>query len=87
MSCTTGIRVDGAVGFALMVGLMNSGSACIAGTRILVPTHRAEEFKAALKAGIETLRPGDPADPATTIQPMITASHWERVQGYILVTC
>jgi aldehyde dehydrogenase (NAD+) len=75
--------VDGAVGFALMVGLMNSGSACIAGTRILVPAYRAEEFKAALKAGIETLRPGDPADPATTIQPMITASHWERVQGYI----
>jgi aldehyde dehydrogenase (NAD+) len=75
--------VEGAVRFALTVGLINTGSACIAGTRILVPEHRAEEFKEALKAGMEALKPGDPADPATTVQPMITASHWERVQGYI----
>jgi aldehyde dehydrogenase (NAD+) len=75
--------LEGAVSFALTVGLINSGSACIAGTRILIPAMRAAEFKAALKAAMEALKPGDPADPKTTIQPMITASHWERVQGYI----
>lgn len=75
--------LEGAVKFALAAGLINSGSACIAGTRILVPEWRAEEFEQALKAGMQALKPGDPADPETTIQPMITASHWERVQHYI----
>jgi aldehyde dehydrogenase (NAD+) len=75
--------VEGAVAFALVAGFNNTGSACIAGTRILVPERRAEEFKAALKTSIAALKPGDPADPATTIQPMVTASHWDRVQSYI----
>src|SRR6202048_3324824 len=75
--------VDGAVKFALGGGLINTGAACIAGTRILVPESRVAELKAALKAGMEALKPGDPADPATSIQPMITADHWQRVQGYI----
>jgi len=75
--------IVGAVSFALTAGLVNTGSACVAGTRILVPENRAEEFKSALKAGLEQLQPGDPADPATTVQPMITASHWQHVQDYI----
>jgi aldehyde dehydrogenase (NAD+) len=75
--------VDGAVEFALMTGLINSGSACIAGTRILVPEHRAEEFTSAFKTAMEALTPGDPADPGTTIQPMVTAGHWSHVQEYI----
>lgn len=74
---------EGAVKFALTVGLMNSGSACIAGTRILVPARRADELKSALRIAMESLKPGDPADPSTTIQPMITHAHWERVQAYI----
>ena len=75
--------VDGAVAFALGAGLINTGSACIAGTRILVPESRGDEFKTALRRALEALRPGDPADPDTTVQPMITASHWNHVQGYI----
>jgi aldehyde dehydrogenase (NAD+) len=75
--------VDGAVRFALACGLINTGSACIAGTRILVPERRAQELKQALKGAMEALKPGDPADRATTVQPMITASHWDQVQGYI----
>jgi aldehyde dehydrogenase (NAD+) len=75
--------VAGAVRFALFAGLLNSGQACVAGTRILVPERRADELKMALKAGLELLRPGDPADPTTTLQPMVTDSHWKRVQSYI----
>jgi aldehyde dehydrogenase (NAD+) len=66
-----------AVRFALGVGLMNTGQACIAGTRILVPEHRLGEAKQALKAGVDALEIGDP------IQPMVSAGHYERVQGYI----
>jgi len=75
--------VNGAVTFALTAGLINTGSACIAGTRILVPEARAKEFKVALTRAMEALKPGDPADAETTVQPMITASHWKQVQDYI----
>ena len=75
--------VNGAVKFALTAGLINTGSACIAGTRILVPEARAKEFKVALTRAMEALKPGDPADAETTVQPMITASHWKQVQDYI----
>jgi acyl-CoA reductase-like NAD-dependent aldehyde dehydrogenase len=53
--------VGGAVKFALEVGLNNTGSACIAGTRILVPDNRAKEFQTAFKGAMEALKPGDPA--------------------------
>ncbi|MGW2939021.1 aldehyde dehydrogenase family protein [Streptomyces sp. NPDC001156] len=72
-----------AVQFALTAGLLNTGQACIAGTRILVPASRLEEAKAALKAGVEALAIGDPSDPATVIQPMVSKGHYERVQNYI----
>jgi len=75
--------VDGAVKFALTAGLINTGSACIAGTRILVPEGRVKEFKVAFTRAMEALKPGDPANTETTVQPMITASHWKQVQDYI----
>jgi aldehyde dehydrogenase (NAD+) len=66
-----------AVEFALNAGFMNTGQACIAGTRILVPESRLEEAKQVLKAGVEALTIGDP------IQPMVSTGHYERVQSYI----
>jgi aldehyde dehydrogenase (NAD+) len=69
--------MDNAVRFALSVGLMNTGQACIAGTRILVPESRLDEAKQALKVGVEALKIGDP------IQPMVSTGHYERVQSYI----
>ncbi|WP_247537252.1 aldehyde dehydrogenase family protein [Ralstonia pseudosolanacearum] len=72
-----------AVQFALIAGLLNTGQACIAGTRILVPESRLEEAKTALKAGVEALTIGDLSHPATVIQPMVSKSHYERVQNYI----
>ncbi|MFD3505792.1 aldehyde dehydrogenase family protein [Streptomyces sp. NPDC058678] len=72
-----------AVQFALTAGLLNTGQACIAGTRILVPESRLEEAKAVLKAGVEALTLGSPLDPTTTVQPMVSKSHYERVQSYI----
>ncbi|HFJ9613156.1 TPA: aldehyde dehydrogenase family protein [Stenotrophomonas maltophilia] len=72
-----------AVQFALTVGLINTGQACIAGTRILVPETRLEEFKEAFKAAVPTLKIGNPAEPDTLLQPMISQGHYQRVQNYI----
>jgi len=72
-----------AVPFALGVGYGNSGQACIAGTRILVPAARLAEFEAAFKAAAETIQSGDPRDPKTAIGPMVSVRQWDRVQSYI----
>lgn len=69
----------------LHAGFMNSGQACIAGTRILVPRHRLEEFEAIAKDAVSHIRSGDPRDAATDIGPMVSAKQWERVQNYIRI--
>jgi acyl-CoA reductase-like NAD-dependent aldehyde dehydrogenase len=66
-----------------LAGLMNSGQACVAQTRILVPAARAAEFLDALVSMVEDLVVGDPADPATEIGPMVARRQQERVRSYI----
>ncbi|NII54484.1 aldehyde dehydrogenase family protein [Luteibacter sp. SG786] len=72
-----------AVPLTIAAGFMNSGQACIAGTRILVPRSRKAEFEAMAKAAVEAAISGDPGDPATEVGPMVSAKQWQRVQGYI----
>lgn len=64
-------------------GFMNSGQACVAGTRILVPESRMAEFLPRLKAAVDAVRVGDPNDPATDVGPMVSQRQYERVQSYI----
>ncbi|MCJ0765548.1 aldehyde dehydrogenase family protein [Variovorax terrae] len=69
----------------LQAGFMNSGQACIAGTRILVPRHRLAEFEQAAKEAVSHVKAGDPREPGTDIGPMVSAKQWERVQSYIRI--
>ncbi|MGK3114703.1 aldehyde dehydrogenase family protein [Candidatus Pantoea formicae] len=68
---------------AVQAGFINSGQACIAGTRILVPEARKAEFERALTAEVEAQHSGDPADTSTTIGPMVNEKQWQRVQHFI----
>lgn len=76
---------DEAVPLALDAGFMNSGQACIAGTRILVPQHRLAEFEARVRDIVARTQAGDPRDPQTTVGPMVSQKQWERVQRYIRI--
>lgn len=67
----------------LGAGFMNSGQACIAGTRILVPHQRLAEFEQAAIEAIAHVKSGDPREADTDIGPMVSQKQWERVQGYI----
>jgi aldehyde dehydrogenase (NAD+) len=67
----------------LQAGFMNSGQACIAGTRILVPRQRLAEFEQIAKVAVAQVKSGDPRDATTDIGPMVSAKQWERVQSYI----
>lgn len=72
-----------AVPLAVQAGLMNSGQACVAGTRILVPQSRKAEIEQALARAIAAVQSGDPRDAATEVGPMVSEKQWQRVQGYI----
>jgi aldehyde dehydrogenase (NAD+) len=72
-----------AIPTTLAVAFMNSGQACVAGTRLLAPKSRLEEVKRAIKEAIRGFPAGDPSDPKTAIGPMATQKQYERVQSYI----
>jgi geranial dehydrogenase len=66
-----------------MVSLLNNGQACFNSTRILAPESRYDEVVDAVAALASSLVVGDPADPATHVGPMASATHRERVESYI----
>jgi aldehyde dehydrogenase (NAD+) len=70
---------------ALGAGFMNSGQACIAGTRILVPRSRLGEVEELAKAAVAEVKTGNPRDPETTVGPMVSQKQWDRVQRYIRI--
>ncbi|WP_295654134.1 aldehyde dehydrogenase [uncultured Dietzia sp.] len=65
------------------LGVMNSGQACVAQTRVLVSRERHDEVAEALAEGIGSMVVGDPLDPATEIGPMVARRQQERVNSYI----
>jgi aldehyde dehydrogenase (NAD+) len=64
-------------------GLMNSGQACVAQTRILAPRSRYDEVTEALVESAKMLTVGDPLDPATQLGPLVAERQRDRVEGYI----
>jgi len=64
-------------------GLMNSGQACVAQTRILAPRSRYDEVTEALAEAAKTFTVGDPTDPATQLGPLVAERQRDRVEGYI----
>ncbi len=64
-------------------GLMNSGQACVAQTRILAPRSRYDEITEAIVESAKAFTVGDPADPATQLGPLVAERQRDRVEGYI----
>ena len=72
-----------AIPTALVIAFLNSGQACVAGTRLLVPKSRLDEVKLSIKEAIRAFPVGDPSNQKTAIGPMATQKQYERVQSYI----
>jgi aldehyde dehydrogenase (NAD+) len=75
--------LDQAIPAALTMAFLNSGQACAAGTRLLVPKRRLEAVKLAIKDAMRAFTVGDPADPKIAVGPMVSQKQYERVQSYI----
>ncbi|MGB7193338.1 MAG: aldehyde dehydrogenase family protein [Collimonas pratensis] len=72
-----------AIPLAVAAATVNSGQACMAGTRLIVPEGRLDEVKHLVKEAMEALQVGNPHDSATAIGPMVTQTQYDRVQSYI----
>jgi len=72
-----------AIPLAIGAAFMNSGQACIAGTRLLIPENKIEETKLLIKEIASNFIVGDPKNPNTAVGPMVSEKQFNRVQDYI----
>jgi aldehyde dehydrogenase (NAD+) len=75
--------LDQAIPSALFMAFLNSGQACAAGTRLLVPNNRLDAVKRSIRDAMRSFPVGDPADPKTAVGPMVSQKQYDRVQSYI----
>ena len=73
------LAVDGVLWGIMWV----SGQACVAGSRLLVPTAMHDEFVSRLVARMATIKVGDPADPDTDFGPLASAGGVARVKNFV----
>jgi len=78
-----GADIDLAVRETLVNSWSNSGQACGAWTRLLVPAARKDEIVTKLVAAAAGYSVGNPLDETVRLGPLASESQWERVNGYI----
>ena len=61
----------------------NGGQNCQSPTRMLVPRAQRDAAFAAAREAVETIRLGDPLDPASTMGPLVSHAQFEKVQDLI----
>ena len=76
-------NVDLAVDGALFAGWLHAGQACESGTRLLLPDSLHDEFVDRMIARAQTVRIGDPLDPATDMGPVISAKQQASIEAYV----
>jgi len=61
----------------------NGGQNCQSPTRMLIPRDTRDAAFAAARMAVETIRLGDPLDPATTMGPLVSQAQYDKVQDLI----
>lgn len=77
------VDLDAVMGDLVMSGMLNTGQACGAQTRILVPNTRYDEITEALGAAVAALPYGDPTDPEIVLGPLVAKRQHDKVAGYL----
>jgi aminomuconate-semialdehyde/2-hydroxymuconate-6-semialdehyde dehydrogenase len=74
---------DDAVAGTVRSAFANCGQVCLCSERVYVQRPIFDRFVAALKEGAEALQRGNPMDPETTMGPLVSQSHRDKVQSYL----
>lgn len=61
----------------------NGGQNCQSPTRMLIPRAQREAAFAAARQAVDSVRLGDPLDPATTMGPLVSPAQFDKVQDLI----
>jgi aldehyde dehydrogenase (NAD+) len=61
----------------------NAGQNCQSPTRMLVPRSQQAAAFAAAREAVDSIRLGDPLDPATTMGPLVSQAQFDRVQALV----
>jgi aldehyde dehydrogenase (NAD+) len=61
----------------------NAGQNCQSPTRMLIPRAQRNAAFAAAREAVDTIRLGDPLDPASTMGPLVSQAQFEKVQDLI----
>ncbi|MFZ4860995.1 aldehyde dehydrogenase family protein [Sphingobacterium sp. Mn56C] len=72
-----------AIPLALQIAFSNSGQACHAGTRLIVPRSKMDEIRPLLVQEVNNLKIGKLYDTDSVIGPMVNAPQFDKVQSYI----
>lgn len=69
--------------YAVQACFQNNGQACVAGSRLMIPSHLQEKVKQLLTATVESMTVGLPTNPETQIGPVVSEKQYNRIQHYI----
>jgi len=72
-----------AVEESVRAGFANSGQLCLCGSRVYVEQPIYERFVAELVSAVGRLKVGDPLEATTTLGPVVSRTHLEKVQSYV----
>lgn len=61
----------------------NGGQNCQSPTRMLIPRDARDVAFAAARKAVDSIRLGDPLDPATTMGPMVSQAQYDKIQDLI----
>ncbi|MEV4838400.1 aldehyde dehydrogenase [Nonomuraea sp. NPDC049486] len=75
--------LDNAVHWSAEAIFRNAGQVCLAGSRLYVERAVYGEFLDRFVKKAESLRTGDPKDPATELGPLASESHFAKVRSYV----
>ncbi|QGQ97677.1 aldehyde dehydrogenase family protein [Paenibacillus psychroresistens] len=72
-----------AIPMAVVIGFSNTGQACHAGSRLLVPEHQLDEVKKRIKEAVASTKIGNPQEKDTVLGPLVSQRQFDTVQRYI----
>jgi acyl-CoA reductase-like NAD-dependent aldehyde dehydrogenase len=61
----------------------NAGQCCVSGSRLLVESSVAEEFRSLLEAKLSGVRTGECLDPATQLGAIVSEEHCNKILSYV----
>ncbi len=75
--------LEAAVTEGVLTMMRNTGQSCNAPSRMLVPAARLGEVEAIARKAADSIQVGDPQAPTTTMGPLASKPHFQKVQGMI----